>query len=128
MENLFEDLHIVYEAHFALPGDNAKPNLLRMQVDYGDGSVFLVRSESHYPEPSQTEVFRFDEPDGEDWQAGHGVALDSACRKLLEVVSKLKMLGFMELPTSPGWCQPATNVFENYVMAERSRHPLPVMH
>lgn len=123
-----ENLHIVYEAHFALPGDNARPNVLRLQVDYGDGSVFLARTESYFPEPARTEVFRFDEPDGDDWRVGHGVALDAACQKLLEVVSKLKMLGFLELPTSPGWRQPATNVFANYVMAERSRHPLPLMH
>lgn len=122
------NLQIVYEGHFALQGDNARPNLLRLQVDYGDGVVFLVRSESRFPEPAHTEVFRFDEPQSDDWRAGHGMALDAACQKLLEVVSKLEVLGYRELPTSPGWTSPAPCVFQNYVMAERSRHPLPLMH
>lgn len=123
-----EQTQIVYEAHFARQGDNAKPNLLRMHVDYADGAIFLVRSESCYPEPAKTEVTRFDEPQDNDWRAGHGVAFDTACQKLLLVISKLEVLGYRELPTSPGWTMPAPHAFQNYLMAERARHPLPLMH
>ncbi|MDX1497684.1 MAG: hypothetical protein R3352_09025 [Salinisphaeraceae bacterium] len=122
------DFDIVYEAHFAMPGQHIQPSMLRLQVDYSDGSVYLVRKESHYPEAARTRVYRFDEPQDDDWRAGHGVALDSACRMLMEVSSKMGILGYRELPTSPGWSKPAPCVFENYVNAERSRHPLPVMH
>lgn len=123
-----DTMQVVYEGHYALPGDNAKPNLLRVVVDYDDGAVFVVRSESRQPEPAHTDVSRFYEPNDDDWRAGHGVAFDQACQQLVHIVSKLEVIGYRELPTSPGWAAPPPCVLENYLLAERSRHPLPVMH
>ena len=133
MDELFEDapsetMQVVYEGHYALPGDNAKPNLLRIVVDYGDGAVFVVRSESRQPQPALTDVQRFYEPQDDDWRAGHGVAFDQACQLLQQTQSELVTTGYQELVSSPGWAAPPPCVFENYLIAERSRHPLPVMH
>lgn len=123
-----QTMQVVYEGHFALPGENAYANLLRVVVDYGDGAVFVVRSESRKPDPAQTDVNRFYEPQDDDWRAGHGVAFDEACQCLVETVNNLGAAGYAELESSPGWVAPPPCVFETYLMAERSRHPLPVLH
>ena len=129
MDNQQTDgMQVVYEGHYALREVNAKPNLLRVVVDYHDGAIFVVRSESRQPEPAMTDVSRFYEPQDDDWRAGHGVAFDEACQHLLGVIDGMDQGGYEELPTSPGWMVPPPCVFQNYLMAERSRHPLPVMH
>ncbi len=127
-QNEHGSMQVVYEGHYALSDSNDRPNLLRVVVDYHDGAVFVVRSESRVPEPALTNVSRFYEPQDDDWRAGHGVAFDEACQHLQEVIDSMNRGGYRELPSSPGWTVPAPCAFANYLIAERARHPLPVMH
>ena len=71
-----ENKELVYEGHFVQPGHGGKQRLLRMVVDYEEGKVFVIRSESELHHPIRTLVSRFSEPDDDDWRAGHGVAAE----------------------------------------------------
>lgn len=121
-------MQVVYEGHYVLPGDEPQPNLLRLVVDYSEGAVFVVCSASRHPDPAETQVYRFYEPTDDDWRAGHGMAFDEARQHLEELIGALNRAGYAEMSSSPGWLEPAPAVFHHYLMAERVRHPLPMMH
>ncbi|GEM_PF-3282581 len=123
-----DDKDIVYEGYFSQPGHGGKQKLVRMIVDFAEGKIFVIRAESEAYHPTRTLVTRFVEPDDEDWRAGHGMAFDAARQHLEDLVVMMGTLGYVELPGSPGWLQPLNNVFQCYLQAERSRHPLPLMH
>lgn len=119
---------IVYEGYFVQPGHGGRQKLVRMIVDYAAGKVFVVRAESEAYHSTRTLVSRFNEPDDDDWRAGHGMAFAAAREHLEDLVIMMGSLGYVELSGSPGWIKPLPCVFNAYLNAERSRHPLPVMH
>ncbi len=119
-----ESKEVVYEGYFAQPGHGGRKRLIRMLVDYVAGKIFVTRSESEAYHPTRVLASRFVEPDNDDWRAGHGVAFDDARKHLEDLIVMMGTLGYVESPGSPGWLKPLPHVFENYLSAERLRHPI----
>lgn len=119
---------VVYEGRFAQPGHGGKQRVIRMLVNFNNGQLYVLRFDSENRKPTQVLAAGFAEPDDSDWRAGHGMAFEQAKKHLEDVIVMMGSLGYVELQDSPGWLVPMSSVFQHYLVAERSRHPLPMMH